>query len=474
MAPAVPPNNLDAEQAVLGAILIEGATALRHVTVDAADFLTEAHRAIFIAMRALDQRGEPIDSLTVAAELHRAGDLDRAGGRAALALLMDYGSILLNLPSYNAMVVEESRRRQFMALGERLRAGALNGATSTDLATWAENLLGDLRARAARSVADEVPSELNALLAHRWPVREEIIGRGILPRRGLLVNFGKPKLGKSLNVGQLQLERGRGRPWLGFPTDPGVSLYLNAEVGSQKLAERFTTMLRHDPEPVPDGRLFIKTRRGVMLDEPAGFALISAWIEETGADLVTIDPLARFMSGDENSNRDMGAVVRALDRLIERYGISVILVHHPSKMREHETREGGERLRGAGALFGAADTVIEMARDDDGFVLNFELRNGAAPEPMRVTRTEDLWLVPAGPDPELVSVAALTVATPLTYSVLVGAAGDDLKMSKATAKRRIASALSAKLIEKDLDGLYRPGSAYHRSRSQAHGVSENA
>src|SRR5262249_38121403 len=155
------------------------------------------------------------------------------------------------------------------------------------------------RARTAQCrTTDDVPSELNALLAHHWPPRREIIGHGILPRPGFLVDFGRPKLGKSLKMSQLLLERSRGRPWLGFPTDPGVSLYLNAEVGPQKVAERFATQLRHNPDPVPQGLLFIKTKRGVMIDQPDGFAMIAAWIEETHADLVVIDPLARFMCGD--------------------------------------------------------------------------------------------------------------------------------------------------------------------------------
>jgi len=93
---------------------------------------------------------------------------------------------------------------------------------------------------------------------------------------------------------------------------------------------------------------------------------------------------------------------------------------------------------------------------------------------MRLTRTEDLLLIQAGPDPELLLLAALTIATPLTYTCLVGAAGEDLRLSRATAKRRIAAGLAAGLLEKDLDGLYRAGPAYHRAGSQSHEVSANA
>src|SRR5262249_18690133 len=169
------------------------------------------------------------------------------------------------------------------------------------------------------------------------------------------------------------LQRGRGRPWIGFPTDPGISLLVQTELWAEVVAQRFRTMLQHDPEPYPEGRVHVKTHRGIMLDDPAGLAQIAAWIEETGASLVGIDPLARHMAGDENSNRDMGVVVRAVDSLVERYGVAVWITHHPGKPKDGESRSGGDRLRGASALFASADTVMMMDRDGDGFMLSFQV-----------------------------------------------------------------------------------------------------
>ena len=249
---------------------------------------------------------------------------------------------------------------------------------------------------------------------------------------------------------------------------------MQSELRARAVADRFRTMLKDDPEPVPEGRLHIRTRRGVMLDEPAGLAQIAAWIEETGADVLRVDPLARHMTGDENSNRDMGAVIRAVDSLIERYGVAVILAHHPTKPQPNDGRTGGMRLRGASALFGAADTVVMMDRVEDGYTLTFDLRHDATPDLMRLTRTEDLWYVPVGPDPELVALAALTAPAPLPYNVLVSAAHEDLGLSKGTAKRRVGVALAAGVLSKDVDGLYRTGAAYHSAVSRSHEVSANA
>ena len=470
----IPPANLDAARAVLGAILLEGRAALRQLTLDSEDFFMSAHKDIFAAMRSLDGRGEPVDLITVSAELERRGNLQSVGGQTALALLVEHASILVNLPAYAHLIAEDGQRRRFGELGARLRQGALNGATASELAGWASEILARHRELAARRRPDEAPSELTALLAHRFPPRADVIARGVLPREGLLVVGGKPKVGKSLMLDNLDLQRVRGRPWLGFPTDPGVTFTLNPEVSAPAAVERFRTMLKNDPEPVPEGRLHLKTRRGVLLDTPDGLAQIMAWLEETGADVLRIDPLARAMSGEENSNRDMGAVVRAVDSLIERYGVAVILAHHPGKPSKDQPRTGGDRLRGAGALFAAADTVVMMDKTEDGFTLSFDLRGGREIAPMRVTRTEDLWLVPAGADPELVALAALTAAAPLPYRTLVGAAHEDLKVSEATAKRRIATGLAAGVLAKDLDGLYRPGAAYHEAVSRSHGISSDA
>ncbi len=66
--------------------------------------------------------GEGVDTLTVRAELDRRGDLKRAGGEVALASLTEHAAILVHLPSYERLVAEAARRRDFLGLGERLRS----------------------------------------------------------------------------------------------------------------------------------------------------------------------------------------------------------------------------------------------------------------------------------------------------------------------------------------------------------------
>src|SRR5262245_63443309 len=101
----IPPHNLDAERAVLGAVLLEGREALPRVieVLRASDFYTEAHRSVYETMLRLFDRGEPVDLITLQEELRRSDQLDFAGGPAALALLVEQGSVAAYLNGYTRL-----------------------------------------------------------------------------------------------------------------------------------------------------------------------------------------------------------------------------------------------------------------------------------------------------------------------------------------------------------------------------------
>src|SRR5437867_3422396 len=112
----IPPHNLDAERAVLGAVLLEGRDALPRVVevLRASDFYTEAHRAMYQAMLTLFDRGAPVDSLTLSEELRRADQLQFVGGPAAIALLMEEASIAAHLGSYAGIVRDMAVLRELI------------------------------------------------------------------------------------------------------------------------------------------------------------------------------------------------------------------------------------------------------------------------------------------------------------------------------------------------------------------------
>ena len=102
----IPPHNLDAERAVLGALLLEGREALPRVieALRVPDFYTEVHRIVYQTVLTLFDRGEPVDLITLSEELRRTDQLQFVGGPAALALLVEQASIAAHLGAYTGIV----------------------------------------------------------------------------------------------------------------------------------------------------------------------------------------------------------------------------------------------------------------------------------------------------------------------------------------------------------------------------------
>ena len=112
----IPPHNLDAERAVLGAVLLEGREALPRVieVLRPTDFYTETHRAIFTTMQMLFDRGAPVDLITLGEELRRVDRLELVGGPAALALLVEQASIASHLGAYSHIVRDMAVLRELI------------------------------------------------------------------------------------------------------------------------------------------------------------------------------------------------------------------------------------------------------------------------------------------------------------------------------------------------------------------------
>ena len=462
---AFPPQSIDAERAVLGALLIEGTAGYRRLAMLTRpdQFWVETNRVVFTAMQRLNGRGCAIDVLLVIEELKSMGDLDRVGGPAFLAGLEYEAAILTNLPDYERIVVDAASRRALLELGRRLEYESQNGTRTDAILLMAETALAEHRLCTPRGPRSVVPTELSQLLRHRFPPRVDLIGLGILPRRALLVLGGRTFLGKSLLLDNLVIQRAHGRPWLGFPTDPGITLTCSAEIKLQGVQERMAMMLAADSEPILEGRIHFHDDRGIKLDTPAGITMISQWIEETGATILRLDPLAKYMSTEENSTRDMGRVVDALEALADRYDLGVIVVHHEGHAAKDSGRTGGDRLRGSTALYAAADTVGMLSKDCDAYRLEWELRHARTPEPLRLMRDEALWYRPAGLSDEDKAVAKIVSIIGMTHDGLVGAIKEDTGASESTAKRRLKAALASGAIEK-VDRHYIAGPAYKRSR----------
>jgi replicative DNA helicase len=112
----IPPHNLDAERAVLGAVLLEGRETLPRVIelLKSTDFYTGAHRTMYETMLRLFDRGEPVDLITLSEELRRTEALESVGGPAALALLVEHASIAAHLGAYASIVRDMAVLRELI------------------------------------------------------------------------------------------------------------------------------------------------------------------------------------------------------------------------------------------------------------------------------------------------------------------------------------------------------------------------
>ena len=118
----IPPQNLEAEQAVLGSMLIERMAVERGSEIlRAEDFYRDAHRFIFEGMLALTQRDEPIDLITLSNELRARGHYDSVGGLIYLQNLMEAPSTAANIEYYARLVEEKALLRRLMDAGTQVQ-----------------------------------------------------------------------------------------------------------------------------------------------------------------------------------------------------------------------------------------------------------------------------------------------------------------------------------------------------------------
>ncbi len=118
----IPPHSLDAEQAVLGSMLLERSAVERAgELLKPNDFYRPVHRLIFEAMLALSEQDEPVDLITLADILRQRGQLEETGGIIYLQNLMDAPATAANVEYYARLVEEKSVLRSLLDAGTRIQ-----------------------------------------------------------------------------------------------------------------------------------------------------------------------------------------------------------------------------------------------------------------------------------------------------------------------------------------------------------------
>jgi replicative DNA helicase len=200
------PRNLDAEAAVLGAILFEGINgaeasrrivqAVRGTGLTKAEFYYDVkHGLIYEAALALVERGEPTDVLAVVDELQRTEHLDAVGGRVAIAELAAIAVASANAVHHARLVRETARRRRGLTLAKSLEQASLNGGIETTPALRDE-LAAYLGDDALDSEAEWLESAAG-LLTEADPGPTPFLIEDLIVEQAIAMMLGSWKVGKT-------------------------------------------------------------------------------------------------------------------------------------------------------------------------------------------------------------------------------------------------------------------------------------
>ena len=425
MIDRLPPQSLEAEQSVLGAILID-----RDAIVEVAEFLRpedfyrQANGTIYASMVELYERREPVDIVTVAEVLERIGQLEAIGGRAYLSSLSNETPTAVHAVQYARIVERKAVLRNLIgAAGKIAGIGYEDPAEIQEAIDRAEGELFAVSQRRVevgfsplRELLHAAYDRLDYLHAHRGEISGVRTGFNDLDalttglqKSDLIVVAARPSVGKTsfaLNIAENAAVRERktvGVFSLEMSKEQLVLRMLSsvANIDSQRLRTGFLEELdfaRIAPamNALSEAPMFIDDTPNISTMELRTKA--RRLQAEAGLDLVIVDYLqlmqATATSKDANRVQEVSEISRGLKALARELSVPVIALSQLS--RQPEMRESKEPrlsdLRESGAIEQDADLVVFLWRDkergaDDqdaeGELINLKLakhRNGPTGE----------------------------------------------------------------------------------------------
>jgi hypothetical protein len=225
-----------------------------------------------------------------------------------------------------------------------------------------------------------VPETIKAFLERNIPPVEYYISN-FIKKQGRTMISARTNKGKSILAQQIALAisgADLGKDFFDlFEVKKGNVLYLDFEMGEPVVKDRFQKMLQS--RLIPDS-LYIKSMLGVDITEIKHN--FKKWIEQFSIDVVVLDPIGSAWFGDENSKKEVTGLTAYLDSLIEKYGISFLLVHHHRKATDSHS-EDGEMAAGSYKWTGWLDHQVILSGECKSMKLKCaKSRTGPAFEPI--------------------------------------------------------------------------------------------
>ncbi len=392
----VPPQSLDAEESVLGAMMLSsGAIAAVSEVVDAADFYRESHAKIYRAALSLYAKGEPVDAITLVDELEERGELEDVGGRARVHELAALVPTTANASHYAHIVREAAILRGLIrAGGEISRLGWEGIGEASDLVDRAEQIVFQLAQERAggdfahiEALLKESFERITALYESGSDITGVASGFRDLDRltsgfqRGnLVVVAARPSMGKSafgLGIAANIAVR-HGLPVAVFTLEMSKAevtqrlMCSEAKVESQRLR---TGRLAAEDWPRLTAACDKLAKAPVFVDDTGSVTMMEIRSKarrlkskHPSLGLVIVDYLQLMTSGTSAENRvqEVSQISRSLKLLARDLDIPILAMSQLSRAVEqrHDKRPILSDLRESGSIEQDADLVAFLYRDD--------------------------------------------------------------------------------------------------------------
>jgi replicative DNA helicase len=401
-AARVPPHDLDAERAVIGAMLVsETAVAAVAERLAAEDFYSEVHRIIYGAMMRLYSRGEPIDQLTLTNELRSVNEFERIGGRPYVFQIVESVPTAANAGRYADIVRGKALLRAIIDVGSRITEDAFREPEDVSEALdSAEQLVYGVSNRTLREhlapVSELAPGALE-MIQRLYEQEGEVTGveTGFedldrlttgFHKSDLIILAARPAMGKTaLSLNAIWHAAGEKKMPVAI-----FSLEMSKEQLVQRLISQTTRIpaqaLRSGNVKAEDWPKLVRgvaevSRAPIWIDDTAGVTLMEMRAKvrrlasqlnvagELPLSLVVVDYL-QLMVGQgnraENRQQEIAEISRGLKVLARDLDVPVLAIAQLSRAVEtrHDKRPLLSDLRDSGAIEQDADMVMFLYRDE--------------------------------------------------------------------------------------------------------------
>lgn len=399
-AAVTPPYSLEAEQSVLGTLLLEN-TAWDKVgdKLCAQDFYSPANKAVFSCILDLLGRNQPADTLTVADALRSSGELEKVGGETYLYTLANTTPTVSNVVAYADIVREYALSRQLLAAAQKISDAVYHpqGRDGRTLLDQAEQII--FRIAQQRLSTDSGPLPIGDILSQTTEKIDQLhrssnaltgISTGFsdldemtsgLQEGELIVVAARPSMGKtafSMNIAE-HAAMHRTAPVLVFsmemPSDMLAARMLSSlgrinqnKVRTGKLAEDDWPRITSAVGMLSNAPLFIDDSPALSPTDVRARARRLAREQGGKLGLIIVDYLQLMQAPQlkENRNAEISAISRSLKLLAREMAVPVIALSQLNRSLEQRTdkRPVMSDIRESGAIEQDADLILFIYRDE--------------------------------------------------------------------------------------------------------------